>query len=358
MLWKLLSRLNRTIDPAVVSLLGPGPLSSEIAALGVPVRHLDLPRVLAFSAAAWEVARFVRRFSPDVIQGWMYHGNLAAFVVRQLCIGTPRLLWGIRQSLYDLRKEKRGTRWAIRLGAQLSARVDAIVYNSETSRAQHEAFGFSPTNALIIDNGFDTDRFRPDAVAYREVRAELGLAPDTPLIGLIARFHPMKGHEIFLRAAAMLAECMPEVHFLLAGRNVTPASPAFARWMGAEVLANRLHLLGERTDVARLTAALDIASCSSSWGEAFPNALGEAMSSAVPCVATNVGDVQRIVGDAGFVVPVSDAQALAQAWENLLSGPRHVRTALGAAARRRVMENFALERVAALYEHLYLSALE
>jgi glycosyltransferase involved in cell wall biosynthesis len=355
MLWKLLSTFSGAIEPAVVSLLGPGRLSREITALGVPVQHLDLRRPWMFPATAWHIGKFLRRFNPHVIQGWMYHGNLAALAARSFCAGSPRLVWGIRQSLYDLRNEKRGTRWVIRLTARLSGRVDAIVYNSETARAQHEALGFSPPHSLVIDNGFDTELFRPDPTAYREVRKELGLAADTPLIGLIARSHPMKGHEVFLGAAAMLVERMPAVHFLLAGKNVTATNPVFASWAAMPVLAGRLHLLGERRDVARLTAALDIASSSSSWGEAFPNALGEAMSCAVPCVATNVGDVPRIVGDTGIVVPAGDAQALALAWERLLSGPPQARIALGEAARRRVQENFALQRVAAQYQRLYSS---
>lgn len=352
MLAKILSHLHGRLATGVVSLTGRGPVSVEIEGLGVPVWHLGLELPRRVPVALPLLATLVRRFRPNVLQGWMYHGNLAALAARPFCIGSPRLVWGIRRSLYDLGREKRWTGWVIRLSARLSARADAIVYNSEIARARHEAFGFSPAKALVIDNGFDADLFTPNAEAYRDLRSELGLAADALLVGLIARYHPIKGHEMFLRAAAMLAERMPEVQFLLVGRDVTKTNPAF-RHASEFPLAGRVHLLGERTDVPRLTAALDIAS-SSSWSEGFPNALGEAMICSVPCVSTDVGDVRRLIGDTGIVVPVGNAVALALAWEKLLSCPKESRTALGAAARQRVMENFALNKIAAEYERLYV----
>jgi len=113
--------------------------------------------------------------------------------------------------------------------------------------------------------------------------------------------------------------------------------------------------LGERADVPRLTAALDIAS-SSSWGEAFPNVLGEAMSCGVPCVATDAGDAALIVGGTGLIVPRGNAAALAQAWDEMLALSHDERQALGAQARARVSECFELgaisQRYAALYREL------
>jgi len=107
----------------------------------------------------------------------------------------------------------------------------------------------------VIDNGFDTDVFRPDEAARASVREELGLEQDTPLVGLIARYHPIKGHEVFLRAAAGLAHALPAVHFLLVGRDVDGRNPELAELIESTRLAGRVHMLGEREDVPRLTAA-------------------------------------------------------------------------------------------------------
>jgi glycosyltransferase involved in cell wall biosynthesis len=116
-------------------------------------------------------------------------------------------------------------------------------------------------------------------------------------------------------------------------------------------------MLGERQDMPRITAALDIASSSSSYGEGFPNVIGEAMSCAVPCVVTDVSDLPWVVADTGRVVPPRDPQALASAWADLLELGVEGREALGAAARARVIQYFPLESVVARYEALYESVI-
>lgn len=349
---RLLARLHGSeIEAAVVSLAARGAVSSEIESLGVPVWHLGLDQLWRLPWAAARLVGIARRFRPHVIQGWMYHGNLAASFVGRL-LGVP-VAWGIRQSLYDLRREKAGTRAVIRLTARWSLRTAAIVYNAAVSRDQHEALGYAGDRGCVIGNGFDGEQWRPDDAARTSVRAELGIAPAAPLIGLIARYHPMKGHDIFLDAAARLAVARPDVHFLLAGREVTPAHPLFAAHCHQGPLAGRLHLLGERADIPRLTAALDIASSSSSWGEAFSNAVAEALLCGVPVAATDVGDARIIVGDAGIVVPRGDACALANAWQALLDSGFEARQAMGRAGRERLLAVYSVEAVAQAYARLY-----
>ena len=102
----------------------------------------------------------------------------------------------------------------------------------------------------------------------------------------------------------------------------------------------------------RLTAAMDIAS-SSSYGEGFPNVVGEAMACEVPCVVTDVGDSALIVGDTGYVVPPRDSKALAQTWIKLIEMGYEGRKKLGTASRKRIMENFNLENIVDRYETLY-----
>lgn len=344
--------LEKGVEAGVVSLASPGPVSQEIAALGIPHWHLDLEGVWRLPLAAWRLAMIVRRFRPDVVQGWMYHGNLAALWTA-LAVGRVPVVWGVRQSLYDLQREKLFTRQVIRLCAWLSSRAAAIVYNAYLPRQQHESFGFAAERGTVIGNGFDGTHWRPDDAAYLSVRSELGLTPDTPLIGLIARYHPMKGHETFIQAAACLAGSRPDVHFLLAGRGVEASRQPFPDWIKAHpVLLSRVHLLGERHDIPRLTAALDIAS-SSSWGEAFSNAIAEALLCAVPVVATDVGDARAIIGDSGICVPVGDAEAMSEAWAKLLTMPGEARRQLGELGRLRLLARFGIEAIADRYLELY-----
>ncbi len=342
------------LEVGVVSLRARGGVSGDIEAMGVPVWHLGLDSARDLPLAAMRLRGVARGFRPDVVQGWMYHGNLAAWLLRALWSRRARLCWSVRQSLPDLGLEKPGTRRVIRACSRVSAGVDAIVYNALLARRQHEAIGYASAPGRLIDNGFDTDVFRPDAEAAADIRRELGLMSSGRLIGLIARFHAMKGHEVFLRAAASLAARAPDVHFLLAGQGVDAANPVLAPWLVEPALLGRVHPLGERADVPALTCALDVATSASLWGDAFHNSLGEAMSCGVPCVATDVGDARRIVGDTGLIVPPGDPEALAGAWARLLALPTPDLAALGAAARRRVRECFSLDHAVAGYRALYL----
>jgi glycosyltransferase involved in cell wall biosynthesis len=174
-----------------------------------------------------------------------------------------------------------------------------------------------------------------------------------PLIGLVARYDPMKDHETFLRAASLLIRREPRARFVLVGRGVDERNEALVGAMRSLGLNSAVHLLGERRDVPMVMAALDLFSLSSAFGEGSPNVVGEAMACGVPCVVTNVGDAARIVGETGRVVPPRSPEALADAWWNLLALGAGERARLGVAARRRIEAGFALPNIVVQYEHLY-----
>jgi glycosyltransferase involved in cell wall biosynthesis len=205
---------------------------------------------------------------------------------------------------------------------------------------------------VVLPNGFDLEVFKPDPAARLSVRQELGLPEEALFIGLVGRFYPLKDHYNFIDAAARLRAELPEIHFLLCGEGITPENKELAEWVNASGIRAHCHMLGQREDIPRITAALDIA-CSSSYMEGFPNVIGEAMACGVPCVVTDVGDSALLVGDTGMVVPPKNPQALANAWRELIEMGPDRRASLGEAARRRVGESFSLPAIAARYEELY-----
>ena len=358
MLLKLLAELSEArIEASVISLRDKGVIGGRIEALGVPVEVLGLGHGRSLISAVWRLRRCLRRLRPNVVQGWMYHGNLAASLATMLAGGRWPVLWSIRQSLYDLAKEKRGTSAMIRLGARLSRTAPrTIVYNSRVAAAQHEAIGYSPRRRMVIPNGFDTQRFVPDPAARLALRAELGIPPDSIVVGMAARYHPMKNHAGLLRAAGVLRREGRDFHVVLMGAGVEASSAVLAQNIRGNQLDGRVHLLGEREDVPALTAGFDIACLSSSWGEGFPNAVGEAMACGLPLVVTDVGDSAFLVGDTGRVVPRDDPAALATAIAELLDGGLPLRTALGERARQRIVAEFSMDSIAARYAALYRDA--
>ena len=360
MLLKLLSAGQcGGIEPTVLSLTGlGGTIGERLIALGVAVEAVGLRRSGASIARLPRLLGSARRFRPHLVHGWMYHGNLAASAIGALATRHIPILWSIRQTLYRLSDERRSTRAVIRLGAALSHLPSSILYNSTLSAEQHEAIGYAGTKRVVIPNGFDCKQFRPSAEARREVRAELRLPPDSMLVGLVARYHPMKGHNVFLRAASHLSRDWAELRFILAGREVTKDNPTLAALIEELGLGERVILLGERSDVPRITAALDIACSSSVRSEGFSNTIGEAMSCGIPCVATDIGEGREIIGDAGILVPPGDAVALARAIGRMLDESIDQRRARGLAARARIEQKFSLTEIARRYHELYRAQIE
>ena len=354
-LYRILKSLQGSgLTFVVVSLRDRGTMGDRIEALGVPVHSLYLhrsgpdriargcARLLRISAAA----------RPDVVQGWMYHGNLCALLAARFGVGRPAIVWNIRHSLDAVHSEKWATRWLIRLTARFSRRCATVIYNSFRSARQHEEAGYARSRTLVIPNGFDCRTFKPSACSSRSVRAELGIGDQEVVIGLFGRYHPIKDHRTFLHAAAQLIADQHGVRFVLAGRRVDKANPELVALCDRYGLTDEVVLLGERDDMPRLTAAVDIACCSSR-GEAFPNVLGEAMAAGVPCVSTDVGDARAILGETGTIVMPGDPAALANAWRRLIRIGNTGRKRLGMAARRRVMERFDLLGISAQYRRLY-----
>jgi glycosyltransferase involved in cell wall biosynthesis len=351
MLHKLLSGMDRDrFDSVVVSLIVPGPIGERIKALGIPVYTLGMQRGRPTPGHIRDLYRLLKREKPDILQAWMYHANLMSIIAGKLA-RVPHILWNLRCSDCTV-GASRTTIWTFKMCAMLSRLPSVIIANSEAGRRFHSSKGYHPCLWVVIPNGFDLDRFKPDSEARCAVRTQLQLASDVPLVGLVGRYDHSKDHATFLRAAMLLSESHPEVHFLLAGSDVVPTNSKLMEVVGSHPVRERLHLLGERTDIPGIMAALDVL-VSSSCSEGFPNVIGEAMCCGVPCVVTDVGDSARLVGDSGIVVPPRDPAAIANALKDLLEAEVSTRRNLGVAARQRMLEHYNLPAIVRRYEKLY-----
>lgn len=350
MLCKLVACSDQTrFRHVVVSLVEPGPVGKTIADLGIPVHHLAMRRGVPDPRAVARLLAMLRREAPDVLQTWMYHADLVGFLAAAP-LRMP-IAWNIRGSLHE--NPGLGISAVIKLCARVSRFPAVVVTNSGAAKMQLTELGYLPKRWVLIPNGFDLGEFIPDSLARQAVRRELDLPAEALLIGLVARFHPQKDHRTFLKAASLLGRRWPDLHFVLVGRDVTASNTTLQEWIAAEGLGDCVHLLGERTDIPCLTASLDIATCSSAFGEGFPNVIGEAMSCGVPCVVTNVSDLADIIADTGLVVPPKDAEALAAAWNQLLELDPEGRREMGGRARDRVGSHYSLDLVVRQYEELY-----
>lgn len=327
------------VEAEVVSLIPGGANRDRLAEAGIAVSDLGLAPARPRLGALIALARRMRESRADLVQGWMYHANLAATLAAALPAAPAiPVLWGIRCSDMDTSRYGWQLRAVIAASTRLSRHPAAVIANSRAGIAAHEALGFRPRRFDYIVNGLDVDRFRPDPEARAALRAELDLPDGVPVLAVVARVDPMKDHAGFLAALDRL----PGAVGLLIGK-------------GTETLPDRpdLRRLGARTDVPRLLAAADFVVNSSAFGEGFSNAVAEGMACGCPAVATDVGDARLIVGDTGRIVPPRDPEALAAALRALIEEAPDARAARRRAARHRIETEFGLAATAQAFAVLH-----
>ncbi len=357
MLYKLVSGMDRKhFQNTVVSMTDSGTLGEKIKALGVPVHTLNMKRGVPNPLGFWRFFKLLLAERPQILQTWLYHadllGSLAGWLAR-----IPYIIWNVRASVFRREDHSKLFFLTLKLLAKLSKMPKAVIVNSSAGRAAHEQLGYRPVRWEIIPNGFNIDIFHPSKDARLKLRHDLGLFEQTFLIGLVARFDPMKDHMNFLKAVNRICEIRTDVHFIMVGQGVTHDNFILMKQIAALGIDKYVHLLGERDDIPDITAALDTATVSS-YSEGFPNVVGEAMSCGVPCVVTNVGDSAYIVGDTGIVVPPSNPEAMAEAWNGLLSMSKDEYDLLSRAARERIASSFSIDTITKQYEGLYADVLE
>jgi glycosyltransferase involved in cell wall biosynthesis len=348
-LYRLVTGMNgSSFSNMVVALTSMGHTGNMIREAGITACSLDMKKGVPNPRGLFSLARIMNEYRPHIIQGWMYHANLMALFFRN----KGQVIWNIRCSDMDLASYGPLYRFTVRAGSLFSRFPDSIITNSCAGRSYHEGIGYAPKAWEVIPNGFDTTLFQPDQATGQEIRAPLDISGDAPVIGLIARFDPMKDHGTFLAAARLLLRSHPAAHFLLAGKGVSRENP-YLRFLAEQTeQPSRIHLLEERKDISRILNALDIAS-SSSISEGLPNAVGEAMATGIPCVVTDAGDSAVLVGETGIVVPKKDPQALCSAWQRLLDAGPDYRKAMGERARKRIMDHYSLPSMICRYDTLY-----
>lgn len=331
-------------------------MAQPIRDLGITLHTPNLKNgkdILRFRSISRKI---IQNFQPDIIHGWMYHGNIVATWMRKKFAPATALAWSIHHTVTALSAEKWLTRKIIQLGAKWSEQASLILYVSQRGKQQHEAIGYASQYSEAIPNGFDTAKFIPNPRARKDIRHPLGIADTTPLIGIVGRFHPVKDYPNFMAAFAQTKEAIPSLMGIMVGGGVDRDNALITSGLEEFGLGESLYPLGPRQDIAEIMSALDVLVLSSK-GEAFPMVLGEAMSCGVPCVSTDVGDAAWIMGETGHVVPPGDAKALADAITGLLQMSLLERQQMGLAARQRIISHFTLPQIMDTYVQAYRSCI-
>lgn len=329
---------------AVAVFYAGGPLEASLRRAGIAVLALDKHGRWDLIGFARRLIRALRKAQPDVVHGYLVGPNVLSVLAKPFLPGA-RIVWGVRASNMELQRYDWLARAMFRLSCRLARFADLIITNSVAGRDYHVTCGFPTEKIRVIANGIDIDRFRPDPGARRRQRTAWGVADEDKLIGLVARLDPMKDHATFLRAARMLLDGRTDVRFVCVGDGPQAYRSELQAQAADLGLGGRVVWDAGGADVAAVYNALDVLSSSSAFGEGFSNAIAEAMACGTPCVATDVGDAARIVGDLGVLVSPRDPQALAAGWQTMLGRIVREGAALGQRARGRIEAEFSSARL-------------
>jgi len=342
-------------EHTVVSLLDEGVHGASLREHGIALHNLGFPRGGLHWRGLLQLFKILRRVKPEVVQTWMCHSDLLGGVTARLA-GVPKVFWGIRNTLIVPASAPASTAGAVRICAHLSRVIPTkIVSCSATASREHSQIGYDAKRMVVIPNGIDLGRFRPDPVTRARVRLEWGITEGEFLLGMVARHDPQKDHANLLESLRIFGALHPGPRkCVLVGRGLERENADLAAAIKAKELEACIIPAGSREDVQAVMNAIDCHVLSSAYGEGFPNAIAEAMACGTPCVATRVGDSEMLVGETGWVVPPRDAQALAG---GLAAAASEFRTAAWAdrklSAQHRVESHFQLGNMVAAFRRLW-----
>jgi glycosyltransferase involved in cell wall biosynthesis len=333
------SLASRGHEPVIAVFYSGGKLEADLHD-GVRVEFLG-------KSGRWDVFSFFYRLlkliaheRAEIVHGYMHGGNLCALLSR---IVSPRskIVWGMRASQFDPKSGDRVSRIVDWIEARLSFLPHRIIVNSVAGMRYCTGRGFPRKSLVHIPNAIDSLRYYIDHEGRKRIRAEWGIAETETLVGLVGRLDPMKGHSVFLTAAAQLNDTSGKLRFVCLGsgsQQYLGDMQNLAKRLG---LSDRLLWLDARTDMRAVYNAIDVVCSASVYGEGFPNVIGEAMASGRRCVVTDIGDSEFVVGDTQVVVRHNDPSELASG----ILRQAALTTGANNAARQRVVDCFSAEKL-------------
>lgn len=328
----------------VAFLKGEGSLAGRFEEIGVPVERWPL-RGAADPMALLEISARLARERPDVVHTHLFkadfYGGLAAWLA------------GVKARVSTKHNEDPELRHVLfgplgRIASRVADRVIAI--SGAVARHVARTTGIPSRRLSLIHYGVDT---ACDIRADGRLRRDLGIDPASPLVLLVARLEPQKDIPTFIESARLVLERRPDARFAIVGKGSEEAR--LANLIHERALVGKVHLAGFRPDVSFILPEADVVVLTSRW-EGFGLILAEAMAAVRPVVATEVGPVPEVIGDAGICCPAGDAPAIALAIESLLADPERARE-LGRRGERRVREMFTTTRMVEATMRVYLELL-
>ncbi len=322
-----------------------GPLAADLEQSGVAVHHHPIRRRLDHWTRPVRIYRFLRGFRPDVVHTQHMAAFLDAALATRLA-GVGALVHTDHSKYYPT--EKRRYLLAERVLSGLADAFCAVSRHTRRELAQHE--GIPESRIEVVYNGFDFEAL-PGERDRAEIRSALGIPPDAPVLGAIARLEWQKGLDLLVAAMPRVLRQLPAARAVIVGGG--SREEELRRQIEELGLGRRVHLAGWRTDATRFLAAIDLFVMSSNF-EGMPIALLEAMAMSLPILATAVGGVPEMVEDdvSGRLMRDRDPHSFGRTAAEMLGDAERLRR-YGRAGRQRYERDFRVASMVDSYDRIY-----
>ena len=338
----------------VISIKGHGKYFLLLKKMGIQVYCLNMKfySVLSF----FYLIRLLFNLKPDVVQTWLAHGDLLGGIAARLA-GIRNIVWTILYSKLDATIEKKKTLLIIKLLSKLSHIIPKlIIVISKSSLKNCQYLGYDKKKLRLVFNGFDLSFFKISKYQKFSFREKIKIKKQNLLIGMVARYHPIKDHNNLLAALSIVSSKKKNFNCILVGSGMNTKNKILNNKIKNLKLKKYIKLLGSRNNISEVMNGIDIhILCSIS--ESFPCVLGEAMACGTPCIVTNVGDSALIVGKNGWVVPPKNsiklAKVILKAFSKIDKNNWKKRCN---EARLRIKNNFELKKMIKSYNLIWTKA--
>jgi glycosyltransferase involved in cell wall biosynthesis len=333
----------------VVALRG-GVILDQVKRLEIPVQDMSLKSILGIEGfvKGLRLYRFVRSERIDILMTYHEDADVLGCVVGKLA--------GVRVLISNKRDMGYQVNWKHALAYRfLNKWVTRFIAVSKAVRQElTKVQAIPPSKIQVIYNGIDIkEPIFTNRSAY--LRKLLQLPEDRLIVGMVASFRPVKGQELFVRAAAEVLKTYPEAEFVIIGNKNTDYYRQVSKLIDELGIASRIHCMGDRNDVRELLLSFDVFVLSS-LHEGFSNAILEAMAAGLPIIAAGSGGNTEVVSsDIGILFQPGNSDDLGRAILQLLVS-REMRTRMGIKARDQLMDKFSFSKMLLEYEELFLSS--
>lgn len=350
----LAAALQQDGNIVTLAALADGPLRAVAKSHGLALHVLSRVGGLALSAVPG-FARHLGAFKPQVVYAFLEVQWVLAMAAASRIPGAsrPRVVLGLRTSDYDVRPAQLKARAVRALARYAARRADLLIANSRPGLDSYRAFAPESPAGVVVHNGIDVARFAPSPSKREQWRRTWSIPADATVVGHVGRLHPVKDHELLLRAFARSRTDSRDYHLVCVGHGDPDRLAVLERLANTLGIAAQVHFVGALVETHTVFPAFDVLALSS-LREGFPNVVAEAMACGVPAVVTDSGASADIVREFGEVAPVGDTDAFSRALSQLLT---RCSPELSHDARMHIASNFSLRtaasRTAAAMQSLY-----